>query len=228
MDESRPEVRIGDRERREVDTQLQKAYADGVLTMTEYEERSGRAWAARTRSELVPLTADLPDPEPDTAAPEVQTAVEKPEPAPVPETKSKSKSNGPLGTLIGVAVLGAALFGASQVFVADDGFSAFGSNVVTVAPGDDQVEVGYVFGSTRIVVPADARVQVEGVRIFGGTNCPTACDGSGTRDVVVDANGAFGSVNIQRVGEPTVNGDNDDNNNRNNDSNDDNEDDDED
>ena len=73
-----------------------------------------------------------------------------------------------------------------------------------------------MFGSTRVVVPADARVQVEGVRIFGGTNCRAACDGSGTRDVVVDANGAFGSVNIQRVGEPTVNGDNDNDNDNNN------------
>lgn len=61
MDESRPEVRIGDRERREVDTRLQDAYADGVLTMTEYEERSARAWAARTRSELAPHRGDDDD-----------------------------------------------------------------------------------------------------------------------------------------------------------------------
>lgn len=209
MDEPRPEVRIGDRERREVDARLQRAYADGVLTMTEYEERSGRAWAARTRSELAPLVADLPDPEGGTTPPpEAQTAVEKPEPAP-----AARPGKGGIGrTLVGLALGGAALFGLSQVFVADDGFSAFGSQVVTVAPGDDRVEVGYVFGSPRVVVPIDARVQVEGVRIFGSTNCRAACDGSGTRDVVVDANGAFGSVNIQRVGEAPVTGDNDNDN----------------
>ncbi|WP_308257479.1 DUF1707 SHOCT-like domain-containing protein [Pseudonocardia lacus] len=228
MDESRPEVRIGDRERREVDARLQQAYADGVLTLTEYEERSGHVWAARTRSELAPLVADLPDPDADAAPqPVAGAAVEKPEPTPVPAARSGRR--GPVQALVGLAVLGAALFGAGQVFVADDGFTAFNSSVVTVAPDDDRVDLGYVFGSTRVVVPADARVQVEGVRIFGGTNCNAACDGSGTRDVVVDASGAFGSLNIQRAGEPAVNDDdnrdNDDNDNRDNDDDDDDDDD---
>ncbi|MCO1653654.1 DUF1707 SHOCT-like domain-containing protein [Pseudonocardia humida] len=216
MDESRPEVRIGDRERREVDARLQQAYADGVLTMTEYEERSGRCWAARTRSELAPLVADLPDPDTSAEAqPVAQAVVDKPEPAPAPPARSGHR--GPVQALVGLAVLGAAVFGASQVLVADDGFSAFSSSVVNVVPGDDRVDVGFVFGSTRVVVPADARVQVEGVRIFSGTNCNAACDGSGTRDVVVDASGAFGSLNIQRVGEPPVDNDNDDNDNNDND-----------
>src|SRR3954464_829678 len=85
VDETTPEVRIGDRERREVDGRLQRAYADGVLTMTEYEERAAECWKARTRSELEPLVRDLPpDREDEAAAPVVapQPAVE-----PVPKER---------------------------------------------------------------------------------------------------------------------------------------------
>ena len=75
MDDPKPEVRIGDRERREIDARLQQAYADGVLTITEYEERSAQCWAARTRSELEPLVHDLPEPEPSLAPAEEPTTV---------------------------------------------------------------------------------------------------------------------------------------------------------
>jgi hypothetical protein len=51
VDEPRPELekRIGDRERREVDAHLRQAHDDGVLTLTEYDERVAQCWAARTR-----------------------------------------------------------------------------------------------------------------------------------------------------------------------------------
>ncbi len=199
MDEPRPDVRIGDRERREVDARLQQAYADGVLTLTEYEERSGRCWAARTRAELAPLTADLPDPEPGPAAPAEPTGAVAKEPAAAAPAKPHGRKLG--SALAGVVLVGAGLFAAGQGVFADDGFSAFGGRTVTVAPGVDRVEVGFVFGGTRVIVPADARVQTEGIVLFGGTRCGTACDGSGTRDVVVDATGAFGGLTIQRVGE---------------------------
>jgi len=55
-----PEVRVGDRERREVDARLQESLADGVLTLTEYDERAAACWSARTRSDLEVLVRDLP------------------------------------------------------------------------------------------------------------------------------------------------------------------------
>lgn len=42
-------MRVGDRERGEVDAHLRDALADGVLTLTEYDERAAVCWAARTR-----------------------------------------------------------------------------------------------------------------------------------------------------------------------------------
>ena len=58
-----PELRIGDDEREAAVTALGEHYAAGRLTKDEFDERSARANAARTRSELWPLFTDLPHPE---------------------------------------------------------------------------------------------------------------------------------------------------------------------
>ena len=60
----RPELRIGDDERSAAIAALGEHYALGRLTQEEYDERAARAWSARTRSELEPLFADLPHPQP--------------------------------------------------------------------------------------------------------------------------------------------------------------------
>ena len=59
MDES-PATRIGDPERNQVLEVLSRATAEGRLTMDEFSDRSGAAYAARTRDELDVLVADLP------------------------------------------------------------------------------------------------------------------------------------------------------------------------
>jgi hypothetical protein len=57
---SGPELRIGDDDREAAVTALGEHYAAGRLTKDEYDERSARAWEARTMSALRPLFADLP------------------------------------------------------------------------------------------------------------------------------------------------------------------------
>ena len=57
-----PELRIGDEEREAAVAALGEHYAAGRLTKEEYDERAERAFAARTRSQLLPLFADLPRP----------------------------------------------------------------------------------------------------------------------------------------------------------------------
>jgi hypothetical protein len=227
VDETTPEVRIGDRERREVDGRLQRAYADGVLTMTEYEERSAECWKARTRGELEPLVRDLPPDREDEAA----AAVVAPQPAAaavqrqdehVPAHRSRRKIG--FGAIAAVVVLGAAVWGGSRVVTADDGSVMFGNRDVVVAADDTDVEVGMLFGNLKVTVPADARVRVEGGVAFGNVRCAAACDGSGQREVVVDASGAFGNISVLRPGEqpPTNNNrDNDRDNNNDNDNDDD-------
>ena len=183
-----PERRIGDRERREVDDRLQQAHADGVLTLTEYDERSALCWAARTRSELDALTGDLPDPGP-RAAPAVPA---RPEPPVRPFSHRRA--------VVAAAAVAVGLIAAPQI-ITTDAAAVFGSRVVQVAPGEDRVDVGVLFGSVEVVVPDDARVDTGGVMVFGSTSCEAACDGTGTRAVTVDASGGFGSVDVVRQGE---------------------------
>jgi hypothetical protein len=57
----RPAVRASDVEREQTITVLQRSFADGRLTLAELEERAGAAYVARTRAQLLDLTADLPD-----------------------------------------------------------------------------------------------------------------------------------------------------------------------
>jgi hypothetical protein len=189
VEEPAPEKRIGDQERREVDTRLQQAHADGVLTLTEYDERSAQCWAARTRSELDVLVRDLPDPQPhEQARPPVTPAA-----APV--------ARGRAGRMVRAALATAAVLAGVQIVTADDAVAVFSGRTVQVVPGQDRVEVSVLFGNVKVVVPDDARVDTGGLFVFGGTNCEDACNGTGTQVITVEARGAFGSVDVVRQGE---------------------------
>jgi hypothetical protein len=54
------DLRVSDAERQAVVRRLERAFQDGRLTVVEFEERAGAAYAARTRAELDVLTDDLP------------------------------------------------------------------------------------------------------------------------------------------------------------------------
>lgn len=64
------ELRVSDAERDAVVDHLGRAVGEGRLDLGQYEQRVGSAYAARTRGELVPLTADLPAPVVRGRAPE--------------------------------------------------------------------------------------------------------------------------------------------------------------
>jgi Domain of unknown function (DUF1707) len=204
VDEPRgPELRIGDRERRATDAHLQQAHGDGVLTLTEYDERAALCWAARTQGDLDELVRDLPPyrPGPD----ERPTAVVAP-PATEPSKGLRHRLG---GSLFGIVAIGAVIFGGAHVVTATDGAAVFGKRLVTVAPGQDHVDVGMLFGSVEVVVPDGTRARPEGAVIFGSTKCALACTGTGP-EVVVNGTGAFGSVKILRPGEPQPGDDDDD------------------
>lgn len=58
--DARPEVRIGDLEREQAVAHLGHAFGEGRLELAEYDERVASAYGAKTASELLHLTADLP------------------------------------------------------------------------------------------------------------------------------------------------------------------------
>jgi hypothetical protein len=57
-----PYMRAADTDREAVVRRLGEHMAAGRLTLAEYEERTGRAYAAKTFGELAELTTDLPAP----------------------------------------------------------------------------------------------------------------------------------------------------------------------
>lgn len=198
MDDA-PEPRIGDRERREVDERLRRAQDDGMITLAEYDERARACYAARFRSELAPLTEDLPDDGPSPApTPEPPTAVARPswhEDTRAPERRGHGR--GFRGLLV-AGVIGVAAIVAPGVLSANQGAAVFGSRVVQVAPGQTDVQVGVLFGSTKVVVPDGTQAATAGTTIFGSTRCETACapEPPGAPQVQVSGRGAFGSVEV--------------------------------
>lgn len=60
MAELQPRMRAGDTERQQVVEQLGKHFAEGRLTVEEFDERVARAHAVVYLDELPPLTVDLP------------------------------------------------------------------------------------------------------------------------------------------------------------------------
>lgn len=61
-------IRVTHEERRRAAEVLSSAFTDGCLTMSEFESRTTTVYAAVTRGEHGPLTADLPARLPDIAA----------------------------------------------------------------------------------------------------------------------------------------------------------------
>jgi len=61
-------IRVSDAERNAVTERLAAHYSDGRLDQAEFDERVGRAMAAKTRGDLDGLFDDLPDPEPAGAS----------------------------------------------------------------------------------------------------------------------------------------------------------------
>ncbi|MVU77482.1 DUF1707 domain-containing protein [Nocardia sp. ET3-3] len=59
-----PDVRVGTAEREQAAAALGEHFAAGRLDVAEYDDRVGRAYAAKTAGELTVLFSDLPRPQP--------------------------------------------------------------------------------------------------------------------------------------------------------------------
>ncbi|GAA4875253.1 DUF1707 SHOCT-like domain-containing protein [Actinomycetospora straminea] len=188
-----PEMRIGDRERRATDDRLRIALDDGVLTLVEYDERTRQCWAARTQRELDVLVADLP---PGTGSAGTPATTED-RPAPVAHTPVHQRVG---RAIVPIVLAGVALFVGGNLVTADDGAAVFGNRTVSVAQGQGEVEVATLFGRTEVVVPPGTVARTSGAMIFGSTRCAAACqtppNGMTLPEVLVVADGAFGSVEV--------------------------------
>ena len=214
MEAESSELRIGDRERREIDDRLRAAHDAGMITLVEYDERAKAAYAARYRRDLEPLVADLPSDTvpaalataPAAPAPDDRPTTADPAPAWHEDTRAPERRHGRdrrVKGLVGAVVIAVVAIVAPGVASADQGAAVFGSRVVQVTPGESTVAVGVLFGSTKVVVPDGTHATTTGTTIFGSTNCDAACVPAppGAPQVSVSARGAFGSVQVQTATE---------------------------
>ena len=72
------QLRIGDAERERAAAVLADHYTAGRLTTEEHSERLDRVWAARTRSDLLPIFRDLPGEYGPVQAPDQRVRTEEP------------------------------------------------------------------------------------------------------------------------------------------------------
>jgi hypothetical protein len=175
-------LRASDDERDHAAARLGDALATGRLSVEEHSERLEAAYAARTRGELAPLTADLPAPTPGAhlASPADN--------GPVQATFSKVRRSGqwpvpPHSTA-------RALFGAVVIDLRQAVFTR--REVV--------IDAGSLFGKVEIVVPDDAEVYDMGTALFGKRSQLGGRDEKSGEGPVVRVTGrsVFGHVRVMR------------------------------
>jgi hypothetical protein len=104
-------IRAGNADREQVVAQLNAAFAEGRLDVSELDERVKAAYAAKTLGELVPLTADLPVSQPPArrSAPPARRPENRPEHA---GGSAAANRWAPVGGTFGLFLLNVVIWGA--------------------------------------------------------------------------------------------------------------------
>ncbi|MCX2970653.1 DUF1707 domain-containing protein [Streptomyces sp. TRM70308] len=193
MNDELPQMRASDAERDRVAEVLRDALAEGRLTTEEFGERLESVYQARTRAELLPLTADLPhDDEPERPlAPAARGWAER--------FGGRPTSSG------GLALMGA--FVRKGPWVAPKAFTAvafWGGGEIDLreARFEDReivVRAVAIMGGVHVIVPPDAEVTVGGVGIMGGfDHTATGAGAPGAVRVTVTGLAFWGGVSVER------------------------------
>lgn len=178
--------RVSDAEREQVVQLLNKAMVEGRITLAEFDERSAEAYAARFRSDFLPITSDLlpvplgeKDPVPQSSPESVQDP-NRPftSDAPLPYSQS---SSGALARVDGVPGPGSSLAmlggvertGLWHVAQAHSAVAIMGGVELDLRQARLEAQVtdisaSAIWGGVEIIVPLDVRVDVDGTGIMGG------------------------------------------------------------
>lgn len=149
-------VRASDSERQAIADRLNAAVGEGRLTLEEFSDRVGSAYAARTHGELEPLVADLPAPSGrSTVVVDAHLVPLEPQPAPLDIKigaikrfgRWRLKKDNALGVALGPIKLD--LRGAD------------------LAAREITLSARTVVGAIKVWVPRGVRVEVEGTTAVG-------------------------------------------------------------
>jgi hypothetical protein len=152
-------TRASDSEREAVVARLRHAAAEGRLTVDELDERIDAAYTAKTRAELEPLTADLPD----SAMPTATTAA-PPEGAPPPRATSSLV----LGILGGGDRKGRWRVPARMTVVNIMGGADLDLREAALEAPEVEITVWSLMGGSDVIVPEGVHVELEGFALLGG------------------------------------------------------------
>jgi len=153
-------TRASDAEREAVVARLRNAAGEGRLTVDELDERIDAAYAAATRAELEPLTADLPD----SAMPTATTAA-PPEGAP-PRTAPSLV----LGILGGGDRRGRWRVPERMTVVNVLGGADLDLRDATLSAPVVEITVWSLMGGSDVIVPEGVQVELEGFALLGGNH----------------------------------------------------------
>jgi hypothetical protein len=151
-------TRASDSEREAVVARLRDAAGEGRLTVEELTERIDAAYAAKTRTELEPLTADLPAPAAGSAP--ARTRVEPGPTAPSPV----------LGILGGGDRRGRWRVPARLTVVNVLGGADLDLREATLAAPEVEITVWSLLGGSDITVPEGVHVELDGFALLGSND----------------------------------------------------------
>ena len=183
MDDHRPEhgddlpmIRASDREREATVRFLQESYSEGRLTLSEFDERTAEAYAARFQSDLTELTKDLsPVHRPfevrpatrDDSALRRDTGVHY-DAAPARRVSGGSGPSTSLAVMGGVERQGAWTLSAEHTAVAVMGGIELDLREASLQAHETTIRAFAFWGGIEIMVPDDVQVHVEGLGLMGG------------------------------------------------------------
>jgi len=177
-------VRASDAEREAVVERLRVATAEGRLTLSELTERTGAAYTATTRGELVPITADLPEVPSSPAAPVRPVAGSDREWVVAVMGDSRRQGRWRVERpVVAVAVMG------------DVVLDLRGAEV---PHGNVEITATAVMGDVKVYVPDGVDVELTGIAVMGDKKIKVreAPPGQPSPKVVVRATVVMGDVKI--------------------------------
>lgn len=167
-DRNTPAVRASDTERQATALILQQAFAEGRLTLPEFDDRTAKAYQARFRTDLAELTADLspaghhlespPTPRPDAGY----------------DRAPSRRVTGGTGPATSLAVLGGRerkgpwTLPAAHTAVAIMGGVELDLREASLESHESTIRAFALWGGIEILVPEDIEVIVEGLGLMGG------------------------------------------------------------
>lgn len=182
-------IRLADRDRDAVVTQLNDAMSEGRISVVEFEQRTRQAYAATYPADLVPLTADLP---PTTAL--------EPASAPRPGPDASPRATKPrwvVSIMGGTEKRGAWDPGASVNSVTLMGGTVL--DLTEVAAAEVTINAFTMMAATEIIVPRGATVDLSGFILMGGSSDETSTAGDSTMRVTINSFGLMGGCEVRHL-----------------------------